>query len=121
MKYLLTMIVALVLSSCGEEQQKSLFSAWSGVDDGLVIDLTGGSFGSSTLTWFLSGGYECVSTVLIGGTEDAGSAAISGTTYVSGTGNGVDPGCSSISGSVTFTRDGSRLTICGQSGCQEYI
>ena len=120
MKTLITVLMALTLMSCGEEgaNDKSLFSAWSNADTGFVLDMSSSSFGSSSMVWFITGGATCTSTITMGGTESQGSAVVSNTVY-SGGGSG-DPGCASISGTVTFTKTSDTLTICNSGTCKDY-
>jgi hypothetical protein len=99
--------------------EKSLFSSWAEDGSSFVLDLTQGSFGSFPSTFFLTTGEYCDCTIVLGGTQSGGNAAITGCAYRPGTGAGSDPGCSSLNGNFTYAKTATTLTICG-SGCSTF-
>lgn len=121
MKKLLMILITLVLAACadsggssgaGAAATKSLFGIWTRTDLAISMNLTGGSIGSFTLQWTLSSGHKCNSIITISGSENSGGYSVSSSVYVGGTGNGVDPGCSSLNEVGTFSKSGNVLTIC---------
>ncbi len=97
---------------------KSLFSSWTKQGGGLVIDLTGGAFGSSSMSFGFTGGQICTCSLLLSGSEASGTAVLSGCVLTSGAS---DPGCSSLNGSNNFSKTTTTLMVCDSVGCVTYL
>ena len=124
MKTLLTILLALVLNGCGAEpaasSAKDLFSSWADSTTGVVLDLSTLGFGTGAAVFALTGGEQCASTLVIGGTQSSASVVILGSVYVSGTGAGTDPGCVAFDGSYALTKTDTELTVCDGTECSTY-
>lgn len=110
-------LFALILAACGRDEgaaSKGLFSSWTRTSDSSVLDLTGGSFGS-TLNLYVSGsgGQVCNPVITITGSESSGSASI---VYPSGR----PAYCPAIDLNYTYSKTGSVLTVCAGGSCGEY-
>lgn len=117
--------LSCVISACGKDDSnsagggsKGLFSVWTRDDNKVIFDWSKVSFGTSPAVFSFTGG-ECSATMTFAGAEDKGNIAIGSSTYV---GTGTDPGCASINGTATFTKNSNTLTICGVSSgiCHDY-
>lgn len=124
---LLGCLMFLVLAACakggsgdsGGGATKDLFDIWTRDDLALTLDLRSGTFGAFTMTWTLSDGSHCTSTINVSGSQSSGSYSVSGSVY-SGGGSG-DPGCSSLDDTGTYSKTATILTICSSTnGCGTY-
>lgn len=128
-KLVLFFICAFAVVGCndgggsgGGSSSKSIFSLWTNQDHSDYFDLTGGQFNQPIhLTLTFESGHKCTCDLTVAGTEKNGTATFNNGAYVSGTGNGVDPGCSSINSTGTYTKSGNQLIICGSTECDTYL
>jgi hypothetical protein len=125
----LLILALLIASACGSKGgsssgaascgSKDLFSQWLRDDGAFQLDLSGGSFGVQyTTSVTFGGGMACTGQVIASGSQCSASAVISGSTW-NGIGAG-DPGCASLNGTDTISKDSSGLTVCDHVGCEHY-
>ena len=103
---------------------KNLFSSWAEVSpaDGFVFDMTNFGFGENAMVFLLKAGGGCACLLSIGGTQSAGSFALTSCVFgAQGTSN-ADPGCSTLDGNDTYTNSGTQLTLCrvGSTTCSTW-
>ena len=126
-KFTLT-VLCMVFSGCGGspdaptiDLSKDLFSSWTEDGSTTALDLTEFSFGTSPAKITHKGDNAiCDCTSVIGGTQSNGSFVVENCVYRVGTGNGSDPGCSSINASYTYTKTDVVLTLCSAGTCHTY-
>lgn len=130
MKILILLVTLFVSLGCKQDSGnsnttpvgKSLFSIWTSEDLSVSYDFRGASFGNLiTLTLTYSSGHQCTVNMLFNGSENSGNYQMSQGVYVPGSGNGTDPGCSSIGPeNGTYTKTATMLTACGGGSCDNY-
>ncbi len=113
----------ILLAACAKEsdtitvQKKSIFSVWTRSNNTLSVNLSGGSLNVPfSLKVTFASGEECNTSITFSGSEESGSYSITGSTYVSGTGSGTDPGCSSLNEVGTYVRENVSLKFCANGG-----
>lgn len=101
---------------------KSLFSIWTAGDLSVSYDFRGASFGNMfQMNVTYSTGHQCAFNMLFAGSESAGNYQRSQGVYVPGTGDNIDPGCSSIAPeNGTYTKTTTTLTACGGGSCDNF-
>lgn len=123
LKTIVVLISVLSLTACGGEDEntaatvsdKNLFSSWADTGSSFILDLSAATFGTTAIGFFFAGGEICACNLTIAGTQSSGNYALTSCTYSTGSGGGVDPGCSSANGSGTYTKTATTLTMCDPS------
>lgn len=118
----------IFLASCGLqnttsrlEGAKPLFSSWTKSPGASVLDLSNSSIGTSSLLVTFVTGEECFSQLVVAGNEASGTAVVSLSTYISGSGSGNDPACAALNGVFSYTKTENTLTLCQAGGtCSTY-
>jgi hypothetical protein len=113
----------ILLAACAKDsdtitvQKKSVFSIWTSTGNTISANLTGGSLNIPfPLSFTLSTGERCDTSVTFSGTEESGNYSITGSSYASGTGGGTDPGCGALNEIGTYSREGVSLKLCKNGG-----
>ena len=102
----------------GSNTSKKLFSAWTSASTGMLVNWSNGAFNSTRpVQYIYDSGARCQCSVLIAGSESAGSFVLSSCAYTSG-GTG-DPGCTLMDGAGNYIKS-SGLTICSGSNCDTF-
>lgn len=128
MKKIILLVTLFAALGCKQDSgtttvvSKSLFSIWTAGDLSVSYDFRGASFGSMfQMNVTYASGHQCSFNMLFAGSESSGSYQRSQGVYVPATGNGVDPGCSSIAAeNGTYTKTTTTLTACGGGSCDNY-
>lgn len=127
MKNLILIFFLAILSGCGgsgpaatSSADKNIFSSWAQDSSTFVLNMTGGTFGTFSFTYLLTGNAICDCTLTIGGTQASGNAVMSGCAYRGGTGGGSDPGCAALDASYTYTNGAGVLKVCNGGSCNTY-
>lgn len=107
MKNLVICLVSILLMSCGDSS-KSLFSVWTGVDEGETIDLTAAQIGDNVLGIVLQDGTLCTMDITVGGDGASGPFVIS------------NDDCMVFDGSYSYSVQSSVLSLCNGNECFDY-
>lgn len=106
-------------STSGEDSSKSLFSVWTGMSTGFVLDLTNGAIGTTLpITFITTLGAKCMCDLDAIGTQTSGNYVLSSCVYT--TGGPGDPGCPMLDEAGNYTKPESILTLCSGGSCESY-